>query len=36
VNVSITADPAAHLTLGQLIFDWHAVALPMTNAPAGS
>jgi hypothetical protein len=36
VNVSVTANPAAHLTFGRLIFNWHTVALSATNAPTGS
>jgi hypothetical protein len=27
--------PASGLTVGQLVFDWHTVAPPATNAPAG-
>ncbi len=30
----ISADPVGHLTSGTLVFEWHTVPLPPTNAPA--
>ena len=29
-------EPSPDLTIGRFIFDWHTVALPVTNTPAGS
>ncbi|MDE3068020.1 MAG: energy transducer TonB [Verrucomicrobiota bacterium] len=33
-DVSVLADLASQLTFGQLVFDWHTVPPPATNAPA--
>jgi hypothetical protein len=35
-DTGIESNPASRLTIGRLIFNWHIVAPPATNTPAGS